>query len=91
MKNDKTQAVLADYMGISLSALNAKINEADGREFKQNEIIFIRDRYGLSEQELIAVFFSPEVSEKDTQDNKTPITDTTTGAPSEAPGEGVMV
>ena len=69
MKYDKTQAALADSMRISLSCLNAKINETDSREFKQNEIAFIRDRYNLSESELIEVFFAPEVSKKDTFNN----------------------
>ena len=45
--NDGSQAVLAEAMGLSLSRLNAKINETNA-EFTQSEIAFIRDRYGLS-------------------------------------------
>ena len=58
MKNDKTQAALAKSMGISLSCLNAKINEADGREFKQGEITYIKDRYNLTDQEMMDIFFN---------------------------------
>jgi len=66
IKNDTTQANLAESMGISLSALNAKINEAFGRDFRQSEITFIRDRYKLTEQEVMEIFFTIEVSKKDT-------------------------
>ena len=62
VRNDKTQNVLADSMGISLSCLNAKINETYGREFKQREIAFIRDRYKLNESEMVKIFFNTEVS-----------------------------
>lgn len=54
--NDKSQAVLANAMGLSLSRLNAKINE-NKAEFTQSEIVFIRDRYGLSKTEVNDIFF----------------------------------
>jgi len=66
MQHDGTQETLAKSMGISLSCLNAKINETSNREFRQSEISFIRDRYGLSEQEIIDIFFTAKVSKKDT-------------------------
>lgn len=55
---DGTQAKLAEAMGISLSALNAKINETNGAEFKQNEICFIKNRYHLSDSDVTACFFA---------------------------------
>jgi len=55
---DNTQDVLAKAMGISLSGLNAKINEVAGREFRQNEILFIKERYALTAQDIESVFFA---------------------------------
>ena len=52
----ETQAQLAEAMGISLSRLNAKINET-GAEFTQREISFIRDRYNLSDSQITDIFF----------------------------------
>ena len=60
-----TQQRLADSMGISLSTLNAKINE-NKAEFKQGELAFIKRRYSLNSREMDAVFFRANVSEKDT-------------------------
>ena len=54
--HDKSQEVLAHAMGLSLSRLNAKINE-NNAEFTQSEIAFIRDRYGLSKIEVNDIFF----------------------------------
>ena len=45
--NKDTQKTLANALGISLSRLNAKINETGGAEFKQNEIALIKARYSL--------------------------------------------
>jgi len=67
MRNDGTQEMLAKKMGISLSCLNAKINETGNREFRQSEISFIRDRYDLSEQEVVEIFFGAKVSKEDTE------------------------
>lgn len=53
---DGTQSVLADAMGLSLSRLNAKINETNA-EFSQTEIAFIRDRYKLSDSQVADIFF----------------------------------
>ena len=57
-----TQEVLAKALGISLSRLNAKINETDGAEFTQSEITFIKIRYHLTAEEVDAIFFAPKVS-----------------------------
>lgn len=54
--HDGSQSALADAMGLSLSRLNAKINET-GAEFSQSEIVFIRDRYKLSTSEVTDIFF----------------------------------
>lgn len=53
---DGNQSVLAEAMGLSLSRLNAKINET-GAEFSQSEIAFIRDRYELSRAQVTDIFF----------------------------------
>ncbi len=64
VKNNDTQAILAEAMGLTQSALSARIN---GKiEFRQNEINFIRKRWGLTDQETVDIFFSEEVSQKDT-------------------------
>ena len=56
-----TQEVLAAALGVSLSRLNAKINETDGAEFKQSEIKFFRDRWNLTPEEVDQIFFSSKV------------------------------
>lgn len=60
VKNKDTQKRLAEAMGISLSALNAKIN--GHIDFWQSEIEMIRNRYALNSDELQAIFFDKEVS-----------------------------
>jgi len=57
---------LAQYLGISLSRVTAKINETSGAEFNQGEIRKIRNRYKLSDEEVISIFFTEDVSCKDT-------------------------
>ena len=58
---DGTQEELAKAMGISLSRLNAKINET-GAEFTKTEIEFIRDRYKMSRKQVMDIFFAKPVS-----------------------------
>lgn len=66
VKNNDTQERLAEDMGIAQSSLSMRIS---GKiDFRQNEINFIRNRYNLTDQETIDVFFSEEVSEKDTME-----------------------
>ncbi len=55
--NDGKQEVLAAAMGLSLSRLNAKINEQDA-EFNKSEIEFIRDRYKMSRKQVMDIFFT---------------------------------
>lgn len=57
-----TQKTLADAIGISLSCLNAKINESQNTCFRQSEINFIRHRYGLSPDETAEIFFADKLS-----------------------------
>ncbi len=59
VKNNDTQATVAEAMGLSASRLNAKINEREGAEFTQAEIQFFIDRYRLSPEEVSAIFFCP--------------------------------
>lgn len=60
--NSDTQADLAEYLGISLSRLNAKINEYRGAQFFQTEIAAIKKRYALTEQQVDSIFFGGKVS-----------------------------
>lgn len=51
-----TNKTLSEYLGISEQSLCNKTNE-NGTEFKQGEIIKIKDRYNLSPVEVDAIFF----------------------------------
>lgn len=57
VKNGDTQAKLAKELGISLATLNAKIH-GNKTSFRQNEIMAIKKRYGLSPDEVDAIFFA---------------------------------
>lgn len=60
IKNGDTQEKLAEAMGLPTSALNMRIN---GKiEFRRNEIIFIKQRYSLSSDEVESIFFNEIVS-----------------------------
>lgn len=65
-KFSETQASLATAMGLSLSRLNAKINEAHGAAFTQAEMAFIIGRYGISNDEACEIFFNQKVSQNAT-------------------------
>ena len=56
-----TQNSLAVALDISVSRINAKINETNGSQFRQNEIRFFRDRWGLTPEEVDSIFFAPKV------------------------------
>ena len=62
--NSDTQSDLADYLGISLSPLNAKINEYRGAQFFQTEIAAIKKRYSLSETQVDAIFLAEKYLKK---------------------------
>lgn len=57
VKNNDTQAILAAFLGISLSNLNEKINGKNA-SFRQTEISAIKERYSLSAQDVDAIFFA---------------------------------
>lgn len=57
-----TQESLAEQLGISLTALNGKINETNGAEFRQSEITFFRNYWHLTPEEVDAIFFAQKVS-----------------------------
>ncbi len=60
-----TQENLAMALGLSLSRLNAKINERDGAEFTLTEIRTIVERYSISIEEVQDIFFAPAISDLD--------------------------
>jgi hypothetical protein len=55
--NQDTYATLAKYLDISERSFASKINE-DGTEFKQSEISKIKEKYSLSDEEVVNIFFS---------------------------------
>lgn len=57
VKNGDTQEKLAESIGMSLSNLNAKLNEK-AATFRVDEITQIRERYSLSWDEVISIFFA---------------------------------
>lgn len=68
-KFSDTQEALAASMSLSLSRFNAKLNERGGAAFTQSEMSFIIERYQLSGDEAMAVFFTQKVAETDTLEN----------------------
>lgn len=68
----ESQQDLARYLQLSLSRLNAKINEYRGAQFRQNEIAAIQEHYSLSAEEVNEIFFDTVVSLKDTARPATP-------------------
>ena len=59
-KHNDTQEKLAEFLGLQVSGINARIN---GKiDFRRSEINAIRERYGLSPEETIEIFFSENVS-----------------------------
>ena len=60
IKNGDTQAILAEAMGLPVSALSQRIS---GKiEFRRNEIRFIKNRYKLTAEETDDIFFEDVVS-----------------------------
>lgn len=51
-----TNKDVAELLGISEQSFSSKINE-NGTEFKQGEIIKIKDKYNLSPAEVDSIFF----------------------------------
>lgn len=60
VKHGDTQARLAQLMGLQVSALSMRMS---GKiEFRRNEILFIKNRYGLTAEETERIFFEDAVS-----------------------------
>lgn len=55
--NNDTNKTLADFLGISEKSVSDKINE-NNTEFKQSEISMIRQRYSLTDEQTISIFFA---------------------------------
>lgn len=64
--NGDTGTSLALYLGIARSTFSAKINETNGAEFTQGEILKIKQKYSLCGEEIENIFFSQKVSQEDT-------------------------
>lgn len=57
-----TGTSLAKYIGISRTTFSAKINETNGAEFTQSEISMIREKYSLSPDDIVQIFFNSKMS-----------------------------
>lgn len=64
LRNNDTQAILAEVLELPQSAISARINGKT--EFRQNEINTIRKRWDLSNTDTVDIFFEEEVSDIDT-------------------------
>lgn len=60
--NNDTTASLAKFLGIARATLSAKMNEYRGAEFTQKEIQMMIERYSLSSDDVVAIFFDEKVS-----------------------------
>ncbi len=65
-----TGTSLSIFLGIARSTFSAKLNETNGAEFTQGEIINIKNKYELNPNEIAEIFFDEEVSKKDTSSSK---------------------
>lgn len=61
-RHGDTGATLSAYLGIARSTFSAKINETNGAEFTQGEIVRIKKRYNLDANAVDTIFFTPKVS-----------------------------
>ncbi len=57
-----TQSSLAEYLGITRTSINKKINEKNGSSFTQPEMKAIIDKYSLSADDINEIFFANNVS-----------------------------
>jgi len=65
--NGDTGTSLALFLGIARSTFSAKLNETNGAEFSQKEILAIKEKYNLTADEVVGIFFDQKVSCKDTE------------------------
>lgn len=61
-----TYETLSKVLGIATQTLGNKINGYNGSQFTQHEIVLIRDRYNLTDNEVVGIFFDTDVSKNDT-------------------------
>lgn len=61
-----TGTSLARFLNMARTTFSAKINETKGAEFTQGEIAMIKEKYSLSADDIVAIFFDTEVSKIDT-------------------------
>lgn len=60
VRNNDTQEKLAEFLGLQVSGVNARIN---GKiDFRRSEINAIRARYNLTAEETVEIFFDENVS-----------------------------
>ncbi len=59
-RNEDTQEKLAEALGLQISGVSARIN--GHIDFRTSEIEKIRERYNLSNDELVKIFFTTKVS-----------------------------
>ena len=55
--NGDTNKSMAEYLKISEKSFSDKINES-GTEFKQSEINAIREKYDLTSEDVVSIFFA---------------------------------
>lgn len=61
-KHGDTGTMLASFLGMARSTFSAKINETNGAEFTQREIVKIKKKYSLDAEKIDKIFFGPKVS-----------------------------
>ncbi len=61
-----TGASLAKFLDMARSTFSAKINGTNGAEFTQGEIAMLREKYSLSPEDVVDIFFNSNVFQKDT-------------------------
>ena len=59
-RNEDTQEKLAEALGLQISGVNARIN--GHIDFRASEIEVIRNRYDLTDEQLVKIFFKTKVS-----------------------------
>lgn len=66
VKQADTLESLSNYLGMAISTLSLKINEKENSrgnkaEFTQSEILRVKDRWKLSNEEFMEIFFEKNV------------------------------
>ena len=60
-----TGTSLAKYLGMARPTFSAKINATNGAEFTQGEIAMIIEKYSLSPDDVVVIFFDNKLSKLD--------------------------